>query len=66
MRSYLPLTRRNVLEMLFAVPVGAAGGCCLGHYPKPLGETRAVTERMPPILRPTIEERQGAAVQSHH
>lgn len=48
----MTLTRRHLLELLVATPIGLAGGCCTRKYPKPLGEIRPPNNRMAAILAP--------------
>ena len=49
----MSLTRRNLLRILMATPLGVAGACCTSRYPKAIGETRLGSDLMPSILSPT-------------
>ena len=53
----MPLTRRNLLRILMATPVGVAGACCTSKYPKPIGEVRLQSDLMPSILAPDARAR---------
>jgi predicted TIM-barrel fold metal-dependent hydrolase len=53
----MTLTRRNLLRVLAAAPVGAMGACCLSKYPKPIGEARVANNLMPALLAPKARAR---------